>query len=124
MNKSIIPLILITVLMTSLAQIALKAGMNSAAVSFNLNAGVPWPTLRVVFTNPMVLTGLCVYFLSALAWLVVLSKTEVSFAYPFVGLGFILTMVFAWLAYGEAVTVYRAVGTLMIAGGVALIAYR
>jgi len=53
---------------------------------------------------------------------VVLNRVPVSFAYPFVGLGFILTAVLAWTLLGEGVSAGRALGTLLVALGVVLIA--
>ena len=47
---------------------------------------------------------------------------DVSFAYPFVGIGFILTMLMGWLALGDLMSPSRVVGTLLIAAGVVLIA--
>jgi len=46
----------------------------------------------------------------------------VSFAYPFVGLGFVITALIAWAALGEAPGVPQIAGTLMVTLGVALIA--
>ena len=54
--------------------------------------------------------------------LLVLRRLDVTFVYPFVGLGFILTMFLgAWLL-SEPVTGTRIVGTLLVVAGVALIA--
>lgn len=122
MNKAVIPLILVNVLMTSIAQIALKAGANNPAVAASFKSGFSLAAIPVVLTTPMLLIGLTIYFVSALLWLVVLSKVDVSFAYPFVGLGFIMTMVFGWLLYGESLTTGRIVGTITIAAGVAILA--
>lgn len=66
--------------------------------------------------------GLALYFASAAVWLFVLAKVEVSFAYPFVGLGFILTMLLAYIINGEALSVAKIIGTLCIAIGIAFIA--
>ena len=57
-----------------------------------------------------------------LIWLVVLNRVAVSFAYPFVGLGFVLTAFLAWALLGEGLTAYRALGTLLVTLGVVLIA--
>ena len=76
----------------------------------------------LVASNPWVVLGLALYFLSAIVWLLVLSRVDVSFAYPFVGIGFILTMLMGWLALGDLMSPSRVVGTLLIAAGVVLIA--
>jgi len=54
-------------------------------------------------------------------WLGVLAKIDVSIAYPFVGLGFILTALFGVFLLGEAFTVIRFVGTCLVVLGIILV---
>jgi drug/metabolite transporter (DMT)-like permease len=122
MNKTVGLLILTNVLLTSVAQILLKGGMGSAPVVRALADGFRWSTAAVIAGNPLVLTGLTMYFLSAVVWLVVLSRVQVSLAYPFIGAGFIVTMLLAWFIHGETLTSARVAGTLLIAVGVAVLA--
>ncbi|MEZ5707606.1 MAG: EamA family transporter [Burkholderiaceae bacterium] len=124
MNRSLILLILANVAMTSLAQIILKFGMSSAEVARNLSGGLRLGSLVQVLLQPWVMAGLVLYFAAAVVWLLVLSKVDVSLAYPFVGLGFVVTMLLAWFFLGEAVTVSRIMGTLLISVGVAILALR
>ena len=51
-----------------------------------------------------------------------LSRTEVSFAYPFLGLGFVLVSLAGWQFLGEAVTLQRFAGTLLVSVGVVVLA--
>lgn len=107
------------------AQLALKYGMASPGIQSSLTRGMPWSTAAfTIFTNVSVMGGLAVYVSSAILWLLVLSRVEVSLAYPFVGLGFILTMMLAWLLQGEALTIAKLFGTLLISAGVAILATR
>ncbi len=62
--------------------------------------------------------GLSLYVLGALAWIWVLAKADVSFAYPFVGLGFILTMFLGWFVLQEPLTMIRFAGTILMVAGV------
>lgn len=71
--------------------------------------------------SPQVVGGLALYALGAIVWLFVLAKVDVSFAYPFVGLGFILTMLLGWWWLNEPVDLTRVVGTLLVASGVFLV---
>jgi len=61
------------------------------------------------------------YGLGAVVWLGVLSKWEVSKAYPLVGLGFAMTAVVGMLL-GEQVSLLRFAGVALICSGVVLIA--
>jgi drug/metabolite transporter (DMT)-like permease len=72
--------------------------------------------------SPMVILGLALYGVGALLWLFVLGRVPLSMAYPFVGLGFILTMLAGALVLGEHVTPLRIGGTLMIALGCVFVA--
>ena len=72
-------------------------------------------------TNWQVLGGLALYALGAILWLLVLARSDVSFAYPFVALGFIITMVLGWAILGESLGAARLIGTLLIVAGVSLV---
>lgn len=122
MDRTLWVLIISNVLMTSFAQIILKGGMSTPAVTHGLADGLRWASIPAVATSPLVLLGMFMYFGSALIWLIVLSRIEVSLAYPFVGLGFLLTMVLGWAIYGDSLSLMRVAGTLMIAAGVAMLA--
>jgi len=110
--------------MSSGAQLLLKTGMSAPGLGDTIGQR-RWPELlTLTLGNPWVLLGLATYFLSALVWLAVLARVQVSFAYPFVGIGFILTMLLGWWLMGDTLNVPRVVGTLLIATGVVLIAVR
>lgn len=103
------------------AQFMLKAGMGSAGVRQALAAGWSADAIKAVAFNPYVVLGFTLYGLGAVMWLSVLAKWDVSKAYPLVGAGFIMTCVIG-LVLGEAVSVQRAAGCLLIAVGVFVVA--
>ncbi len=122
MKASLLVLILINVLITSLAQISLKAGMSSARVLDSLAQGPRLHSACIVATDPFVVLGLGMYFGSAVLWLLILSRAEVSLVYPFVGLGFVITMFLGWWVHGDTLSLYRVGGTLLIVLGVVVLA--
>ncbi len=113
-------LILLSVTLSVLAQILLKQGMTNSSIALAFNDSLVSGALAIL-TNIFVLGGLTAYVASAAVWLGVLAKVDVSKAYPFVGLGFIGTMLFAYWFLNEPLTVYKAAGTLFILTGVVLI---
>ncbi len=121
MNWPVFALIILSVALSAMAQIALKAGMSSHSVAYAMKLGTPLETAIQIAINPWVIGGLGLYFTGAMVWLVVLAKVDVSMAYPFVGLGFILTMIMANLLIGEEITTSRLAGTILIVLGVAVI---
>lgn len=99
------------------AQFSLKAGMSSAGVKAVLEQPFGLQTVLTVFFNKFVFGGFVLYGVGAIVWLAVLSKWDVSKAYPLVGLGFVLTVVVGYLI-GEQVSLSRLVGVLLICAGV------
>ena len=70
--------------------------------------------------------GLCCYALSMLCWIFALIKYELSFAYPFLGITYVLVYLGAvyWQQIGEQLTLMRTVGILLILVGVVLVNYK
>ena len=122
MTPSLLALIVFSVSLSALAQIVLKLGMSSSAVVRALQDEPAFGVVVAIATDWRVLGGLTLYFASAAAWLFVLARMQVSAAYPFVGLGFVLTMVLGWWLLGDSLSATRLVGTLLVAAGVVLIA--
>lgn len=112
-------LILASVCLSALAQLALKIGTGSAAAARANGLG---GEMGGLLQSPMVFVGLGLYGLGALLWLFVLGRAPLSLAYPFVGIGFILTMLAGVLYLNEGVSAARVAGTLMIALGCVLVA--
>ena len=117
---SIVTLLMImtSVLLSVAAQLSLKAGMGRLTLPETLisieSAGL--------ILNRFVLLGLFCYGMSMVFWLYVLTKVEVSRAYPFVGLGFVGTMLFAHFFLHEPITFYKILGTLLVILGIFFLA--
>lgn len=121
MSLVTLALILATVTASACAQLALKLGMSSPAVAAAIPEGGKHVILAVA-TSPLVWAGLMIYGASIAVWLWVLSKVDLSLAYPFVGVSFIVVMLFGVFLLQETVSPLRMVGTLMIALGCVLVA--
>lgn len=120
MTLTIFFFIFISVSLSVAAQIFLKHGMSSHSVQAAISSDFTGAVLSVL-TNFSVLGGLAAYVSSAGIWMYVLAKIDVSKAYPFVGLGFIGTMLFAHWFLNEPMTVAKVAGTVMVVMGVLLI---
>jgi multidrug transporter EmrE-like cation transporter len=75
-----------------------------------------------ILTNSWFILGMTCYAVSISAWLIVLSKTEVSAAYPLLSIGYVITAIVGALFLGEHVTLARIAGIGLICGGLTLIA--
>jgi len=112
---------LLSIALSVAAQFSLKAGMSDQGVREAMAQPSSLVTLFTVFTNKYVLGGFVLYGLGAVIWLGVLSKWDVSKAYPLVGLGFVFT-VLVGLMVGEQVSALRAAGVALICAGVFVVA--
>jgi multidrug transporter EmrE-like cation transporter len=116
-----IPLILFTVLTNFGSQILLKKGMTSIK-SFELNNESLLQTLPSIIFNFYVIAGLIVMAISMGSHLIVLSRVDISYAYPFLGLSFVLVSLWGYFVLSEDVNIFRILGVAFICGGVALVA--
>lgn len=112
---------ILSIALSVLAQFALKAGMSNAEIRLVLAQPFSLHTIFVVLTNKFVISGFALYGLGAAVWLGVLSKWDVSKAYPLVGLGFVLTLAVG-VAAGEHVSLSRVFGVALICAGVFFVA--
>ena len=118
----LIVLILFSVTLAAIAQLALKHGMNLvndelAPQTFSLNGG----SLRVVAGQPFVWGGLFLFGLSAIVWLLVLSRASLSFAYPFAALTYVLILLFDQFVLDDPVPGLRWAGVAFIGVGIILV---
>ncbi|MGB3810877.1 MAG: EamA family transporter [Parvibaculum sp.] len=115
-----LPLIFTGVLLNAIAQLALKQGMRQIG-HFDFTPAVLWDMSWRIGTNPYVVFGLACYVVSVAVWLLALSRVDVGFAYPMLSVGYIVTAVAAYYAFGEALTPVRIGGIAVIMVGVFMI---
>jgi multidrug transporter EmrE-like cation transporter len=92
------------------AQLLLKFATLQSSVQPNAPLAYAW-----------ILCGLAVYALGTACWVLCLSYLDLSYAYPFTGLTYVLVVAASWLLFDESVSLQRFVGVLAICLGVALI---
>jgi drug/metabolite transporter (DMT)-like permease len=115
-----LPVILVSVLLNAFAQLLLKKGMLSIE-HFSFSFSNILSAVAMIAFNLFILLGFLCYALSISLWLLVLSRVDVSFAYPFLSVGFIVTTVIGYLAFNENLSGYRILGILVICLGVIFI---
>ena len=116
MNLVVLIVILLTVTLSACAQLLLKLAVSKPSIAAALQAGFLKALTEAIF-SPLLWGGLIIYVFSVCIWLWVLSKVDLSVAYPFVGISFLTTMGFGIFFLNENVTVTRIIGTLLIALG-------
>lgn len=114
-------LVLLCVILVAAGQLLLKYGMlKIGAIALNLEQLSMF--LGKAVSSPFIICGLGLYFVASLAWLVAISREELSFIQPLTAAVYILIVFFSWLLFKEDVTLIRILGVLTIALGVFLVA--
>ena len=113
--------IISSVLLNALAQILLKAGMKQFG-NIDLKNNIINTSISIAL-NPYIITGFISYGISILLWLWVLSKVDVSLAYPFQALGFIVVTILAWLIFQENISFTRIMALIFITIGLIILAF-
>lgn len=112
--------ILISVFFSTVGQLLLKSGMNrlgSVTLSLNQLFSILWR----MATNPGVFFGLTLYLVGTIFWLAALSRVDLSYAYPFASLSYVIMLLASWMMFDEKITLARIMGTIVICIGVLLI---
>lgn len=68
--------------------------------------------------NPYCFAGLVAYALSTVCWLAILSKVDLSFAYPMISIGYVAVLLMGAFVFGEEVTMLRWLGVMLIGIGI------
>jgi len=108
------------VLLNAGAQLLLKEGMRRIGY-FEFAWVNVLPIGLQVAGNPFVLAGLFAYVVSVGVWLLVLSRVEVSLAYPMLSVGYIVNAVAGYYLFQENLSLTRITGILIIIAGVYLV---
>lgn len=77
--------------------------------------------LRLIFKNYWLATGVVLYLISSVFYMMGISQGELTVLYPMVSLGYIWALVWARILFKEQFTLAKIGGLALIVGGVALI---
>lgn len=115
-------LLLVASTLTVIGEVLLKLGMNAVSAqvgAFSLAPRVLWAT----FTDWRVILGFALVFGGALFWLGVISRVNLSFAYPLLALNYVLVLIPSRFFLGELITPAKIVGALIVVIGVIVITW-
>lgn len=108
-----------TVLLTVYGQIMVKWRVDEAGQV----PDSPSEKLRYVlelFVNPWVISALVAAAIAAGCWMLALTRIDLSIAYPFVALSFVLVLLASALLFDEPLSVAKVAGVLLILLGLAV----
>ena len=108
--------VLATVLLTGYGQLVFKWQIDLAG-ELPGGSGEKLAYLARLFLNPWVISVFASALLASVTWAAALTRFELSFAYPFMSLSFVLVLLLSVMLFSEALTLSKAVGVALIVAG-------
>ena len=121
MNAYALVLVLAGVALNATAQFLLKMATNKVGV-IEASSALSLNAMSTLFLQWPMMLGLFCYGFSLLIWLMALSRTDVSLAYPMLALGYLFNAFAAHYFLGETVSPQRWMAIGLIVIGVVLLA--
>lgn len=128
-RSNAVVLLALTIILSACAQLFMKVSMIQLQQLLD-STGDEQSLLLVILDNRIVIAwlfaGLLCYALSMLSWIFALIKYELSFAYPFLGVTYVLVYLGAvyWEQIAEPLTLFRTAGIVLILIGVVFVNYK
>lgn len=72
--------------------------------------------------NPWVFSGIVATFLAGVSWMLTMTRFEISYAFPFVSLNYVIVLLAGFLLFGETFSAAKLLGTTLIVAGLVVIA--
>jgi multidrug transporter EmrE-like cation transporter len=111
-----------TVLLSVCGQLLLKWQVSRVG---GVTPGDPRGLLFLVgklLFNPWIIAGLGSAFLASLLWMLALTKLDLSEAYPYTALSFVLILLTSYFLFGEPLTMGKVLGTGLVISGIFVLA--
>jgi len=118
MNLASIGILLVAVALAACGQLVLKNGMNVAKAQ---SQGGGRSIVLAAVTSPWIIGGLIIFGVSAVAWLVTLSRVPLSIAYPFNALGYVAILVASTVILHERTNLWTWIGTVLVVTGLIVV---
>ncbi|MBS3108739.1 EamA family transporter [Candidatus Woesearchaeota archaeon] len=108
--------IFLAVLLIVIAELTLKYSLKDTTFSAS---NIPQFFITAL-TNPFTILGFSLIVLSSVIWIATLSKTDLSYAYPFVSIGYVTVTLLSIFLLKESPSALRIIGAIVISFGIIL----
>ena len=80
-----------------------------------------WRQLGGIILTPAIFLGFSCFGVSSVLWLIVISRWELSYAYPLVALGYVLAILYGVLLLKENLNFPKLLGSFLILAGISVL---
>ena len=108
-----------SILLAVFAQLLMKKGLND--IGTIEVSEINFSTIKILFTNLFIISGIGCYVFGLFFWLIALSDTDVSKLYPLQSIGYVIVLFGAFFFLDEKITPTRSLGVILISLGTFLL---
>jgi len=112
--------IALTIAFTVYGQMVIKWQVNQAG-TFPPETGEKILFIIKLLLTPWVISSFASAFIASLFWMAAMTQFDISFAYPFMSLSYVIVMVLSIVLMGEHFTWNKLAGTLVIIAGLFIV---
>jgi len=110
--------IFLSIIFAVSSQLIIKWQMSQHDLSGSLSMVDKFYYALTMLVNPFILLSILFTLLSGLSWMIAMSKFDISYAYPFTTLGFVLVFGFSILLFNEPFSWQKLLGLIFIVVGI------
>ena len=111
--------VLCTILLTVYGQLIIKWQVLQAGTLPEEGSEKIWFLMQFLI-NPWVVSAFLAALLASLTWIGAMTKLQLSHAYPFMSLAFVLVMLFSGWLFNEPITTPKVIGVALVILGLAV----
>ena len=112
--------VIISVFFAVGGQVLLKRGVMDIG-PLSLSPHTLLPTVGHILGSPMVMGGIVTYVAGTFFWLIVLSRVDLSYAYPFASLNYVFILFASWFLFHEEPSARRFIGVGIVIFGLLMV---
>lgn len=75
-----------------------------------------------LFLNPWIIISIFATLMAGVSWMLAMTKFEISYAYPWIGLNFVFMLFLGSVFFGESISSLKIIGTFLVVLGIFVIA--
>lgn len=112
--------IILTIIFGVSSQLIIKWRMSTKFMNIPTELGPKLVFLFYAIFDPFIFLSLFLTLLGGISWMIALTKFPLSYAYPFIGLTFLIILISSNLLFNEPFNIYKILGVLFIIIGIFL----
>lgn len=110
--------IFLTIAFAVTSQIIIKWKMSSINMVDDMPIFDKFIFVSSMLANPFIVLSIFLTLLSGLSWMIAMTKFEISYAYPYNAVGFMLILILSNILFGESISHNKVIGLIFIISGI------